>query len=95
MNIFFYNKIKIIFDRISGTPSLTSTTNSNNKQDNKTASTCHYTQPSTNLFQCQNQGTYRCSHCEVLFCLQHGLKHQEDLKEEVRILLTKTHVRFI
>jgi hypothetical protein len=92
---FLYNKIKSIFDYILDIPSVTSTENSINKQDKKKASTCHYTQPSTNVFQCHNQGTYRCSHCGILFCLQHGLKHQDDLKEEVRTLFTKTQVKFI
>lgn len=69
--------------------------NSANQNNIFKASICHYKHPSSSVSHCQNQGTYQCSHCEIWFCLQHGLKHQEDLKEEIRILLTKAQVKLI
>ena len=51
--------------------------------------------PSTSMLRCRNNGTYQCSHCDVFFCLQHGLRHQEELKSEIRVLLTKTQVEFL
>ncbi len=53
---------------------------------------CQYLHPFANVHQCQELSTYTCSHCSSWFCLQHGVQHQQDLKEKIRHLLTETKV---
>ncbi len=91
----FFNEIHIQLIRLSDTSTRTSSQNSINQKDTIKVNTCQYTIPSTNVSHCRNQGTYKCSHCNISFCLQHGLQHQEDLKTDIRSLLTKTQVKFL
>ena len=59
-------------------------------------STYHqYKPPSMNLCQCQKLATYNCTHCPTSCCLQHGLEHQDELKEDIRRLLAIAQVIFI
>jgi hypothetical protein len=55
---------------------------------------CEYSLPFIDDYQCPNVSTYKCSHCPHSFCLQHGLQHQEDLKNEIRCLLAETQVSY-
>ncbi|CAF3378276.1 unnamed protein product, partial [Rotaria sp. Silwood2] len=64
--------------------------NSNTETNRIQSHYCQYQLSSINMYHCQSLATYKCSHCSVSFCLQHGLKHQEDLKKEIRDLLMKT-----
>jgi hypothetical protein len=59
------------------------TKNSINEDNTSEMTTCQYKHPKNNIFPCRNQGTYECPHCSIFFCLQHGLQHQESLKEEI------------
>jgi hypothetical protein len=53
---------------------------------------CEYSISSENDCQCRNAANYKCAHCPFSFCLQHGLQHQQNLKEEIHSLLAKAEV---
>jgi hypothetical protein len=66
-----------------------------NKESNATKSNwCQFRLPLNNAAYCRNRATYQCAHCPVSYCLQHGLQHQEDLKDDVRTLLSTAQVKF-
>jgi hypothetical protein len=44
-----------------------------NENDTTSSSICQYKSLPTIMFDCQNRATYKCSHCSISFCLQHGL----------------------
>ncbi len=54
---------------------------------------CQYQLPGNNGPHCRCPATYKCSHCSLSCCLQHGLQHQDDLKDEIRSLLSKAQVK--
>ncbi len=54
---------------------------------------CRYSISSNSVFQCRDVANYKCSHCSYSFCLQHGLRHQQELKEEINYLLAEAQVR--
>ncbi|CAF1389220.1 unnamed protein product, partial [Rotaria magnacalcarata] len=49
--------------------------------------TCEYRFLPENGDRCYNRATYQCTHCSSTFCLKHGSKHQQTVKEELRCLL--------
>ncbi|CAF1018177.1 unnamed protein product [Adineta steineri] len=51
---------------------------------------CQYQIPTNDDQKCHMPSTYQCSHCSSVFCLKHGAKHQEDVKEEINYLLDET-----
>jgi transposase-like protein len=55
---------------------------------------CTYSISSKSACQCQDVANYKCSHCSFSFCLQHGLQHQQELKQEIHYLLAEAQVRF-
>jgi len=65
-------------------------TDKQNKDMNTTK--CEYRLSMIDNVQCQNLNEYQCSHCSSLYCLEHSLQHQEDLKEEVSYLLDEAQV---
>ncbi len=54
---------------------------------------CHYHIKSSDVRQCQDISSYKCPHCSIMFCLQHGMQHQKDLKEKIRHQLVEAKVR--
>ncbi|CAF3647198.1 unnamed protein product [Rotaria socialis] len=60
------------------------TLNNNTTIDMKT---CEYRFLPENGERCCNRATYQCTHCSSTFCLKHGSKHQQTVKEELRCLL--------
>ena len=84
-----------LFHRILDAPSDPFIKNFIKQKNILNSNTCQYyaSSPSTN--SCKNHATYTCPHCSILYCLQHGLKHQEELKGDVRSLLTKAQVKFL
>jgi hypothetical protein len=55
---------------------------------------CKYSISSESFCQCQNIANYKCSHCPFSYCLQHGLQHQQDLKDEIHYLLGEAQVNY-
>ncbi|CAF1038299.1 unnamed protein product [Adineta steineri] len=55
---------------------------------------CQYQIAMNDDQKCHMPSTYQCSHCSSVFCLKHGAKHQEDLKEEINYLLDETQASY-
>jgi hypothetical protein len=71
----------------------TETEDNQNKPMNTT--TCKYRTPLDDSFWCRKSGTYTCSHCRTLYCLEHGNQHQKDLKKEIEHLLNEAKVSYV
>ncbi|UJR20357.1 hypothetical protein I4U23_023488 [Adineta vaga] len=52
---------------------------------------CQYQLSAIDSIVCEMSAIYKCSHCSTVYCLEHGLEHQEDLREEINYLLDEAH----